>query len=289
MFTICVYNPSKVGEEHYRSLHRKKRGGIMKVGIVSVLAVLLFSTALLAVGGETCGTATVISSLPYWDEATLVGFSNDYSLDPAGCTGHTTLGPDAVYSYTPPFDGDTQCVMLSVIIPQDFWDVAIYVIEDDCSDPMTFCIAGADDYGPGSPEAIADLTLVGGHTYYFIVDGRDTDDFGPYKIGLSDCVVGLDESFYTDVNRPTISIAPTVVGDNTTISYSIPSKSNVSISVLDVSGRVVKVLKSGLFEGSGSVIWNLTNSRGMRVDPGVYFVRLTTQNFQKTQRIVVVK
>lgn len=258
----------------------------MKAGSVVIVAMLFMASALLATGGENCGSATVIDSLPYWDETSSTGFSNDYSLSPSGCTGHTTLGPDAVYSYTVPYGSDTFCVMLSVIIPQDYWNVAIYVLEDSCPNPITTCVAGADEYGPGSPEAITSLTLTGGHTYYFVVDGRDTSDYGAYKIGLSDCVVGLDESFYYDLNKPTLLVSPTIIGNKTMISYSVPTSLKGSINVMDISGRVVKTLIQGDLSGSSSVIWNLANSN---IDAGVYFVRLKAGNFQKTQRVVVIR
>jgi hypothetical protein len=268
----------------------KKRGGMMKVvKLVGVLLILVAPSIVLASGGEDCASATEVTVLPFWDEATTIGFSNDYALDAGGCTGHTTNGPDAVYRYTVPLPLDTLCVMLSVIIPQDPWNVAIYVLEEDCSDPMASCIGGADQYGDGSPEAIVDLTLTGGRTYYFIVDGRDSADAGPYKIGLSDCVVGVDEDFLLGLASPELDVVPTVTttGRHVEVSFSIGYEKGGRIAVFNSAGRLIKELATGTLSKSGTYRWDLKDAFGQNVKPGVYFIQLQSGDLRLTKRILV--
>ncbi len=75
----------------------------MNKALLFVAAVLAFSTALWAEGGETCEDATVIPSFEftYCDQGTTVGHVSDYSPWCIGCPG-----PDVVYKYTTPFDMD---------------------------------------------------------------------------------------------------------------------------------------------------------------------------------------
>ena len=55
-----------------------------------------------AAGADTCAAPTVISSLPYTDNGTTVGMTNDINSIPLACNGtySQTPGPDVVYSIT---------------------------------------------------------------------------------------------------------------------------------------------------------------------------------------------
>jgi uncharacterized delta-60 repeat protein len=70
----------------------------------------------------------------------------------------------------------------------------------------------------------------------------------------------------------------------TTVRYSLPTESKISLVVFDISGRYVKTLVDE-FKNAGvySVNWNGTDNMGMRVGQGVYFYVLKTdsQNIQK--------
>ena len=97
----------------------------------------------LALTGENIADPIVIHYLPYNTQYTTVGFANDYSLDPSDCTGHTTLGPDVVYSYTPSED---ECVVMGVAIPVEVWDVSFFVLTVDGGSPS--CYTGSDIWEP---------------------------------------------------------------------------------------------------------------------------------------------
>jgi plastocyanin/subtilisin-like proprotein convertase family protein len=146
-------------------------------------------------GGDDCASATVISSLPYCDEGTTEGYTNDYDT-PAECTSSTSA-PDVVYSYTPTAD---QNVLISTG-GSDF-DTQLYIVTD-CSDIEANYIACDDDDGPSNTSCIPTVALTNGVTYYIIVDGYSTYS-GAYVLkmdvvgGIYDC-----EDAWTCAGPPT--------------------------------------------------------------------------------------
>ena len=236
---------------------------ILVVGIFLITAGVLF-----ALGGETCPEATVINSLPYWDSTSTEGFLNDYSLDPSNCTGHTTLGPDAVYMYT---SNQPVCLSLNVVVPFTYWNPALYVLTD-CENLV--CVAGADLYEAGSPEALY-LLMQPGVTYYFVVDGRTSSDYGPYKISISECQTFIDETHFEEIPID-FKVTPSVSKGQVSISFSLPENEMVTLSVYDVTGRKVITLHKGVLM-RGTFTWNGADKYGRILNSGVYFARLETK------------
>ncbi len=118
--------------------------------------------SLWAQGGETCATATIIAALPYCDAGSTVGHVNDYA--PPCVTG--VAAPDVVYSYTPAV---TQAITVSLCF--SLYNTALHVwrgcplaggVNICCSDNLC-----------GLQSCCNSLVLVGGITYYFIVDGSN--------------------------------------------------------------------------------------------------------------------
>jgi len=89
----------------------------------------------------------------------------------------------------------------------------------------------------------------------------------------------LPKSFSLEQNYPN-PFNPT-----TTISFSIPTKSFVSLKVYDALGREVSLLISEeLSAGTYSRQWNATN-----LPSGIYFYRLQAESFNKTQKLILQK
>lgn len=83
---------------------------------------------------------------------------------------------------------------------------------------------------------------------------------------------------------------PNPVKNQTTISYQLPSKSNLELSVYNVLGQKVKVLVQGVQNpGRHSVTWNGRDSGGRRVASGIYLYRLTTGTGNSVKKLVVIR
>jgi len=133
-------------------------------------------------GGDTCASATVISSLPYSDAGTTVGYTNDYD-EVCPYTGSTS--PDVVYSYTP---AANTSVDITLCVGTTDYDTKLYIYEGSC--PGSGYVDCNDD-SCSSPlyssyvSSLANVPLTGGQTYYFVVDGYGGSS-GAYTIEVSE-------------------------------------------------------------------------------------------------------
>jgi hypothetical protein len=87
--------------------------------------------------------------------------------------------------------------------------------------------------------------------------------------------------------------APNPFSSQTLIQYSIPRSSGstrLSLRVLDVSGRLVRSLEvDSRRPGTYAAVWDSRNEVGIRVGPGIYFVRLEGGAFRATRRLTVMR
>ena len=69
------------------------------------------------------------------------------------------------------------------------------------------------------------------------------------------------------------------------IDYSIPIQSQVLVSVLDVNGRTISILKDKLMEsGNYNLNWDASS-----LSSGVYFVHFNVNNMNFTQKVMLIK
>jgi uncharacterized repeat protein (TIGR01451 family) len=134
-------------------------------------------------GGDTCANATVINSLPYTDDGTTVGYTNDYD-EVCPYTGSTS--PDVVYSFTPATD---MAIDISLCVGTTNYDTKVYVYEGSC--PGGGAVACNDDectaplYPSSFVSALTAVSLTAGQTYYIVVDGYGGES-GPYSIDVAE-------------------------------------------------------------------------------------------------------
>jgi hypothetical protein len=83
---------------------------------------------------------------------------------------------------------------------------------------------------------------------------------------------------------------PNPFNPTTEITYEIPWDETVSLSVYDVSGKLVRTLVNG-DQGAGPhrAVWNGKDNAGQQVSSGVYFYRLGAGSFVETRRMVLLK
>jgi hypothetical protein len=81
--------------------------------------------------------------------------------------------------------------------------------------------------------------------------------------------------------------------DRLSISYVVPSEARISLRVLDLTGRVVRVLqdeRTGLVRsGHHSVDWDGCDDLGKALPGGVYFCRLNGPNFSLGRKLVLTR
>lgn len=78
---------------------------------------------------------------------------------------------------------------------------------------------------------------------------------------------------------------PNPFNASTTISYSLPEQSEVTLEIYDILGRKVQTLVEDVQSaGQHSVIWHADNAAS-----GVYFYRLINDNDVLTERMILIK
>ncbi|MEE9553910.1 MAG: hypothetical protein V3W18_06390, partial [candidate division Zixibacteria bacterium] len=135
-------------------------------------------------GGDTCDDATPIPGLPYTDDGTTVGYTNDYD---AVCNFSGSLSPDVVYSYTPEVDVAVDITLCAGITD---YDTKLYVYENTCGSGEVYC-NDDDCVAPGGQSFVSALycvTLYAGNTYFIVVDGYGSQE-GNYTIEITECVI----------------------------------------------------------------------------------------------------
>jgi hypothetical protein len=81
-------------------------------------------------------------------------------------------------------------------------------------------------------------------------------------------------------------IIPNPVSQSTTISFSLNQSENINISIYDITGRLVKnILNGDLKAGEHKIFWDVNYT----IQSGIYFLRLTGEDFSQICKLVVVK
>jgi hypothetical protein len=82
---------------------------------------------------------------------------------------------------------------------------------------------------------------------------------------------------------------PNPFNPTTTIDFSLPTPTAWTLSVINVSGQVVKRYTGAAGVGSVTVTWDGTDQDGQAVATGVYFYRLDAGDFSETRKMVLMK
>ena len=83
---------------------------------------------------------------------------------------------------------------------------------------------------------------------------------------------------------------PNPFNPSTRIEFHMPARDQVSLTVYNVQGQQIRVLKNGDFSaGRHAVQWNGTDSSGREVAAGIYFVRLTSDGRTKIIKMLLTR
>jgi hypothetical protein len=103
--------------------------------------------------------------------------------------------------------------------------------------------------------------------------------------GFSNTITNVEDEFNPDPEYRLNQNYPNPFNPTTTISYSIPMTSNVSLKIFNVVGReVASLVNESKSAGSYSINFNASG-----LSSGVYFYQLTTANFTATKKFILVK
>lgn len=78
--------------------------------------------------------------------------------------------------------------------------------------------------------------------------------------------------------------------DAVIVRYTVPYAANVEISVYDVTGRLVnELVEEEAVRGTHEVTWDRKDSQNRPVSSGTYFIRMSTETFEKSAKVTVLR
>ncbi len=118
--------------------------------------------------------------------------------------------------------------------------------------------------------------------------------FDQFRIGLRDLFdiggVGADapDATGTTTKIQLAQNSPNPFSASTKILLTMPTQADISVQVIDVSGRLVKTLANGSYNAGGHVLeWDGTNELGERAAAGTYFYRLDKDGQELTRKAIL--
>ncbi len=117
--------------------------------------------------------------------------------------------------------------------------------------------------------------------------GNESEPALPIEVtevtGAQESAVPSDPALYGNVPNP--------FNPSTIIRYDVPSSGGmVTITIYDVSGRVVRTIVKGQeTPGQKKIAWDGRDDRGANVSSGVYFCRMTLGSFTQTRKMILTR
>jgi len=209
-----------------------------------------------------------------------------------------TLGDD--YKVVVATDGElADTLSVSVRInPQNDAPVitSLDAVEATGYEYFRYLATATDVDGPGlafSFEGLPAWMDAASDSVYGVPDSDATDTF--FTVVASDgsladtLVVTLRVTQLLDAPALHLS-GPNPFKGQTTIQYELPAETDVRLTIYDVRGREVVTLVDGKCPaGYHELMWDATNAQGRRVATGVYFARITTADYGKSVKMMVLR
>jgi len=100
--------------------------------------------------------------------------------------------------------------------------------------------------------------------------------------------VGIEEPLTSiPVSFVFAGTSPNPFADRTTLSYTLPSASPVHLRVYSATGRLVRVLLSGVLPaGRHALTWDGRDEQQRRLGRGIYFFRFESDSFRSIEKLI---
>jgi len=161
--------------------------------------------------------------------------------------------------------------------------------------PIANLVFEVNDQSITSIQIDKDESAAPAHDLVFVYNTRSNPDqyaFDEARPEFPGVTVALSSA--SGGSLPTVySLAqnyPNPFNPDTEIGFALPVDSDVELSVFNVLGQKVTTLAFGKMPaGNHMVTWNGTDAGGSPVASGVYFYRITAENFAATKKMMMLK
>jgi hypothetical protein len=134
----------------------------------------------------------------------------------------------------------------------------------------------------GNQHEYVDRSVEPGTRYEYQLVAYGSDGFTAASQRVSAVVPAIGLALRQNVPNP--------FATQTSVSFTLPARSSVTLSVYDVAGRRVATLFSGeRGAGDHEVAWNGVGDNGERVGAGIYFCRIEAGNRTLTRKMLVMR
>ena len=123
-------------------------------------------------------------------------------------------------------------------------------------------------------------------------DGSDTwQQMNPTPGSTNTNILSNDNSFYSAPEYFSLGQNyPNPFNPQTQFHYDLPKSGNIHLAIYDVLGKEVYTVLNGYQRaGKHNVLWTGINNKGLQVQSGIYFYRLTTDSEITTKKMVYTK
>ncbi|MCB0284239.1 MAG: T9SS type A sorting domain-containing protein [Calditrichae bacterium] len=145
-------------------------------------------------------------------------------------------------------------------------------------------ISGRGNYSGETNYEFVDNAVVAGQTYEYKLESVSING-----------VINVEKTVELQIPVPTEYVLfknyPNPFNPTTNLKFQLPEYSKVTISVYDISGRLVKTLLDNAAYNAGQhvVSWDATNQDGLKVSSGMYFYRFNAGSFNQLGRMILLK
>jgi len=140
------------------------------------------------------------------------------------------------------------------------------------------------------PKRGAALTYTNGRVY--LLKGNNTPEFWAFTPPTATTISAEQGSSLANNTCPFMLCQnlPNPFNSLTAIRYSIPRECNVSLSIFNISGKLVKTLINETMNGGiYTVHWNGTDNDGRKISQGVYFYVLKTAGEKMQKKMLMLR
>ena len=150
------------------------------------------------------------------------------------------------------------------------------------------CVVSAGPYDLGVNEyRYVAFAFVGGNTEQEMLEHADSAQaWFDRSVAVAEPVNASD----VDIAQVALQVAPSPVRDRAQLRLALPQAGRALVEVLDVEGRIVKVLAQGEFaRGVHTLGWDGRDEAGRKVASGIYVYRLATAAGTVSRKAVVLR
>lgn len=92
------------------------------------------------------------------------------------------------------------------------------------------------------------------------------------------------------VSSENLSVYPNPISESAIVSLSLRDLQKTSLKIYNLQGRLIRTLKNEyMSEGPHTITWNVKDENGSEVIPGIYFLKMKTEDQVKTITLSVIK